>query len=233
MIWDFHYIASEMPFKEMKFKEKKVFVEVDEHGDILLDGHRARMKYRLDDEMVYRPNLRNLEALDGSGRDTPVSSARLESSDRALQKPRADKKKVETNAGRIIAHTDGACLGNPGPSGLGYLIVFPDGRRVEKGEPLGNGTNNIAELTAILRVLEHVEDKEAPLTIHSDSSYSLGVLTKGWKAKANQALIANIKEALGRFSKVTFKKVKGHAGIPENERVDELARTAAELQKTV
>ena len=94
-------------------------------------------------------------------------------------------------------------------------------------------TNNIAELTAILRVLELVDNPLSSVVIHTDSAYSIGVLSKGWKAKANKELIFRIKQHLSNMPNVTLKKVKGHAGVPENELVDDLARHASETQKTV
>ena len=60
----------------------------------------------------------------------------------------------------------------------------------------------------------------------TDSSYCIGVLSKGWKAKANQELIAELRGEVSRFSDLRFVKVPGHAGVPDNERVDELAREA-------
>lgn len=213
-----------MSYKEMLFRGKKVFVEVDAGGKIKLAGGRASMKYRLDDERVYNPNPANLSEPSGapSAPQAPVAGAR----------PQAAKKgPIPKDA--VVAFTDGACSGNPGLAGLGYLVVFPDGTRIQKGEPLGHGTNNIAELTAILRVLELVSDKNAQVIIHTDSSYSIGVLTLGWKAKANQELIRRIREELSRFSRLELRKVKGHAGVPENELVDELARTSCETQKIV
>ena len=121
--------------------------------------------------------------------------------------------------------TDGACTGNPGPAGAGVLYRYGDDERV-LSEYLGEGTNNIAELTAILRGLEMVSDVSLPVDIMTDSSYCIGLLTKGWKAKANQELVARLRQKLVAFSDVRFIKVKGHAGIPENERADELAREA-------
>jgi ribonuclease HI len=132
-----------------------------------------------------------------------------------------------------IAYTDGACSGNPGPAGLGYVVVFPDGKRIQRGEPLGMATNNIAELTAILRVLELIDNPSSPVVIHTDSAYSIGVLSLGWKAKANKELIFKIKQRLSQLPAVTLQKVKGHAGVPENELVDHLARMAAETQNPV
>ena len=92
-----------------------------------------------------------------------------------------------------IAYADGACSGNPGPAGSGFVVVHPGGRMEEGFEYLGTATNNIAELTAILRALE-VSPKDAPhILIHTDSQYSIGVLQKGWKPKTNQELIAKTK----------------------------------------
>jgi ribonuclease HI len=123
--------------------------------------------------------------------------------------------------------TDGACSGNPGPMGIG-VVAIDGGKRKEVGEYLGIGTNNIAELTAIERALD-VAGKDAAsrrIRIYTDSAYSIGVLSKGWKAKANQALIARLRDRLAMLPTVEFVKVSGHAGVPENERCDELARNA-------
>jgi ribonuclease HI len=62
--------------------------------------------------------------------------------------------------------------------------------------------------------------------VHSDSSYAIGVVARGWKAKANQDLVARIRALGATFRALRFVKVEGHAGVPENERCDELARAA-------
>ncbi len=225
-----------MSFKEMQFKGNLVFVEVDDRGEIILEKGRARMKYRLDDDRIYNPNVANLIEV---GPDASRLGAPSTATPRASQRSRT-KKAVKSapppavsDGTAIIAYTDGACSGNPGPAGLGFTIRFPDGRFIKQGEPLGNATNNIAELTAVLRVLDHIGDKDAHIVIHTDSSYSIGVLCSGWKAKANQTLIATIRSALRQFKNVEFRKVKGHAGIEDNELVDKLAREAAETQLPV
>ncbi len=133
--------------------------------------------------------------------------------------------------GTIEVWTDGACSGNPGPAGLGVHVR--DGARVvELSEFLGEGTNNIAELMAILRGLELVVDRRARIAIMTDSEYSLGLLTKGWKPKKNQELVAELRKLAAEFSDVTFIKVAGHAGIAGNERADVLARRAIETRST-
>ena len=131
---------------------------------------------------------------------------------------------VPKNAWTVYA--DGACSGNPGPAGLGIVLIAPDGKtRLEGYEYLGSATNNIAELTAILRAAEIVP-ADAPFVLHTDSQYSIGVLTKGWKAKANQELIASVKSALANRRDYRLVYVPGHAGVELNERADELAREA-------
>ena len=129
--------------------------------------------------------------------------------------------------GVILVFTDGACFGNPGPAGLGFILAFGEHRK-EVSRYLGEGTNNIAELSAIHDALESIQRREVPVRIYTDSSYAIGVLTKGWKAKANQALIADIRVLMEGFEDLAIEKVKGHAGHPLNERADELAREAIE-----
>jgi len=97
---------------------------------------------------------------------------------------------------------------------------------MEVSEHLGEGTNNIAELTAIERVLDVVPEPGRPLVIHTDSAYAIGVLSKGWKAKANLALIERVRDRLAKRPATRLVHVRGHAGIELNERADELAREA-------
>jgi ribonuclease HI len=220
-----------MSLKEMRFKGQRVFVEVDESGAPLVENGRARMRYKRDADRVYEPSVRNLTEVDG----TPLEGAaaappRKSSPARRAARPEPEKLDEE---GAIVAYTDGACLGNPGPAGLGYAISFPDGERIARGEPLGESTNNVAELAAIGRALELMEGRDGPAVIYSDSEYAIGLLTKGWKAKANKEIVAGVRRALAGRRNVTLRKVKGHAGVPENELVDELARAAAESQDTV
>ena len=215
-----------MKLKEMRFRGQRVYVEVDDDGAPATEKGRARMRYRVDADQVYRPSPANLEEVDGARVVEGAPGTVVENGPTKSAAPGAP-----IPEGAIVAYTDGACSGNPGPAGLGYVVRWPNGRVEQRGEPLGESTNNVAELTAILRVLELVEERDAPLLIHSDSTYSIGVLTQGWKAKANKELVAEIRAAVARFPRLELRKVKGHAGVPDNELVDELARTAAETQE--
>lgn len=130
----------------------------------------------------------------------------------------------------IEIYTDGACSGNPGPGGVGILMLYKTHRK-EFSIFLGNVTNNIAELTAIKYALEKVKDKTLPITIYTDSEYSIGSLTKNWKAKKNQELIHSIKSLMTTFSQITFVKVKGHSNNTNNNYVDALAREAIQYKR--
>lgn len=123
---------------------------------------------------------------------------------------------------------DGACVNNPGLMGIGAVVIDGD-QRHELSEHIGMGTNNVAELTAIERGLalafKVTKGNARTFIVHTDSKYAIGVLSLGWKAKANKALIARIIRKLPH--KIGFVWVRGHSGVPENERCDHLATSAA------
>ena len=134
----------------------------------------------------------------------------------------------------VVVFTDGACKGNPGPGGWGALLRA-GGREKELfgGEPAT--TNNRMELTAVIRALEALKSP-SEVEIHTDSQYvKNGIETwiHGWKRNGwktadkkpvkNGDLWQALDEARQRH-KVEWHWVKGHAGHPENERADELAR---------
>lgn len=190
-------------------------------------------------EVVARPDV--ARAADGPGGASARaaaggSPAAARSGSRAKKAPPSagsrERSLAAAHAGEIVvAYTDGACSGNPGPAGLG-VVVLDGGARQELGEYLGLTTNNVAELTAILRALEMVEDRARSLLVHTDSQYAIGVLTKGWKAKANVELITTIRGVLAQCPQAKLIYVPGHAGVQWNERADELARLAVSSRRT-
>ena len=144
---------------------------------------------------------------------------------------------------KLIAYTDGACSGNPGPGGWGALLIARDGDAVLKTRELCGGaadtTNNRMELLAAITALETLE-RATDLTIITDSVYVKDGITKwihGWKARGwktaakkpvkNEDLWRRLEAATARHT-VTWEWVKGHAGHPENEKADELARAGME-----
>ncbi|MEZ4288895.1 MAG: ribonuclease H [Polyangiales bacterium] len=131
----------------------------------------------------------------------------------------------------VIAYADGACSGNPGPAGLGAIMRWDDCEQT-LSEYIGDATNNIAELMAILRVFEAMPDPSRPLILHSDSSYAIGLLSKGWNAKANQELVRDVRSAMRKLHDVTLVHVRGHQGVRLNEVADELAVRAVRERAT-
>jgi ribonuclease HI len=211
-----------MPWMPHRLRDAEVWARVDAGGALIKDADgRVEIVYKpADGAKVYRAGARNLTALPG----TPVD---FEVGERAPEKPKAGTPGAIPAAPENAIHvwTDGACTGNPGPAGLGVVIIT-DGKHTELSEYLGEGTNNIAELMAIMRGLQEVPDKTRPVIVYSDSAYSIGLLTQKWKAKANTELVEKLRKLTREFPDLKFVKVAGHAGIALNERVDELARNA-------
>ena len=141
---------------------------------------------------------------------------------------------TEPQGNEVLIYSDGACTGNPGPAALGVVMLW-DQEQKEYAEYLGRATNNIAELTAIARALGNLTQiariEERAVHVYTDSQYSIGVLSRGWKAKANQELIATIRSQLRAYPQLQFHHVRGHQGIPLNERADELARDAIRIRR--
>ena len=129
--------------------------------------------------------------------------------------------------GAVEIWCDGACSGNPGPSGLGAVIIDGE-KRVELSEFLGPGTNITAEMTAIIRALEQVADHDRIVVVHTDSQFSIDMLTKNppWKPKKNIELVARLRAIAKSFPNLKLVWVRGHADVELNERCDELATAA-------
>jgi ribonuclease HI len=130
--------------------------------------------------------------------------------------------------------TDGACSGNPGPGGWGAILRWRgEERELWGGDP--DTTNNRMELMAAIQALETLK-RPVAATLFTDSTYVKDGITKwihnwkvrGWKTASkkpvkNVDLWQRLDEALAQHD-VDWRWVKGHAGHPENERADELAR---------
>jgi ribonuclease HI len=136
---------------------------------------------------------------------------------------------------RVIIYTDGACYGNPGPGGWAALISFDGNERMLSGGERET-TNNRMELTAALKALQGVQEN-TPVTVFTDSEYlRLGITewlpawkANNWKRKGGRLLNKDLWQALDQVvagRKIEWHWLKGHAGNPQNERVDRMARVA-------
>ena len=228
-----------MPWIVALLRGQKVLARAGADGSLAAEGGRVEIRYRKTDPRAYRAAASNLQIVAGealvpdsevvAGAEPQPKTAKAPAPERLDRSP--DAKPTRTADG-WVAFTDGACSGNPGPAGSGMVVIHPGGRVDEGFEYLGTSTNNVAELTGILRALEAIPADAPSILIHTDSQYSIGVLTKGWKAKVNQELIAKTKSLLAKRPQARLVYVKGHAGIPMNERADELAREAIRVERT-
>lgn len=137
-------------------------------------------------------------------------------------------------SGRVEAFTDGACSGNPGPGGWGAVLRWGEHEKELSGGE-AETTNNRMELMAAIASLEALK-KPVAITITTDSTYVKDGITKwihgwkrnGWKTAAKKPVknadLWQRLEAAAAQHEVTWAWVKGHAGHPENERADALAR---------
>lgn len=213
------------------FKSNKVWVQTDDQENLLLTKGKARIKYNLKQDYEYRVKPENLKS-----EDAAVPSQKKSKTAKKKSNPQEDPSDKKSTARSmdcltddpencIKIYTDGASSGNPGPAGIGALLIYKENKK-EISRYIGKATNNIAELTAIKSALDELKRRDLPVRVFSDSSYAIGVLTKGWKARANQQLVNQTIKLIASFDDLKLVKVKGHAGIKENEVADYLATSA-------
>jgi ribonuclease HI len=138
----------------------------------------------------------------------------------------------------IVVFSDGASKGNPGPGGWGVVIVTPDGDVTELGGGAPHTTNNKMELTGAIEALQHLRGTSGPLAVYTDSTYVIKGIRewiwawrrRGWKtAEGKDVLNRDLWERLAALvdergkGDLAWHYVRGHVGIPGNERVDEIA----------
>jgi len=137
---------------------------------------------------------------------------------------------------KVEIYTDGACSGNPGPGGWGSVLKY-NGHRRELSGGERETTNNRMELMAVIRSLETLR-RPCEVILHTDSTYVMKGMTEwleqwkrrnwrtaGRKPVKNVELWQRLEEAVSRH-RVHWRWVKGHSGVADNERADELARMA-------
>ncbi len=142
----------------------------------------------------------------------------------------------------IIVFADGAAKGNPGPGGWGVIVAIAGGQAIELGGSAGYTTNNKMEMTAPIEALRCVRDEPGVVRIYSDSTYVIKGITswvwnwrrRGWKTATggdvlNRDLWEELVDLVSRRGKgnIQWNHVRGHSGIPGNERVDEIASAFA------
>ena len=131
------------------------------------------------------------------------------------------------------AYTDGSSFGNPGPAGAGFVIYSPDNTPIaHRSSDLGNTTNNVAELTALLQAILWLIDHPPPngVAFFIDNMLTINLAEGKWKAKSSRRLVDSLLSTLARLRAITtvsFYWVPGHALILGNEVADWMAKQGA------
>jgi len=150
------------------------------------------------------------------------------------------KTRVSFREDDILCYCDGACTGNPGPGGWGAIVRTPDGQVRELGGAADPTTNNRMELSGAIFALNLVRgQRDVPVRVYTDSSYVIQGITEwvhGWKRRGwvkvdgqpvvNRDLwteLSSLVEARKETGPATFLHVKGHSGVPGNERCDRIS----------
>ena len=224
MISQFPMANDKSDWKRMRFKRNKVWLAINQDGKPVVKNGKVLIKYQVEQDYEYRVNKDNVKPIDPLENNKKISNKKNPAKTNKKKALKLEKQhRVEQDM--ICIYTDGASSGNPGPSGIGILLLYGSHEK-EISKHIGVATNNIAELEAIRVALLELKRTDLPVKIFTDSSYAYGVLTLGWKAKKNTELIKSIKKIISKFRKLEFYKVKGHADIDGNERADYLATSA-------
>lgn len=158
----------------------------------------------------------------------------------AATTPSAEGRAASTSASlpEVTIYTDGACVGNPGPGGYGVVLMYRDYRKELSGG-YRLTTNNRMEIMAAIEGLKALK-QPCRVILYSDSEYLVNAMTKGWverwrsrgwmRTAKEPALNADLWEELYQLCqrhRVEFRWVRGHTGVPDNERCDALAQAMA------
>lgn len=210
-------------WKRMMFKGNKVWLAMDEKNHPVVRNNKVLIKYQQNQDYEYWVQKQSV---------VPIDSNLLKKKSRS-KKPspppgpgeHAKALRDRPPAEAILVYTDGASSSNPGPSGIGAVLRLGS-KKKEISQYIGIATNNIAELKAIKVALQTIRARHLPVRLYTDSAYCHGLLSRGWKPKRNEKLVASIKTLMEKFKDLKILKVEGHAGIRDNETADRLARQA-------
>ncbi len=225
----------------MQLRNAEVLARCDANGELVANEGRVEIRYKPNDGRAYFASSSNLGPSGGAASIEPdsfcgpgetvqkASKAKKKSSKSGASASASAPEKPEGE--EVLVYADGACSGNPGPAGVGAVALFGEEKR-ELSEYIGEATNNIAELIGVLRAAELALELGRPLRLYTDSKYSIGVLTQGWKVKANKELVARVRKVLDAHPDAKLFHVRGHQGVRLNEEADGLAVRAVQNRES-
>ncbi len=126
----------------------------------------------------------------------------------------------------ITIYADGCCLGNPGPMGIGAVLLYEKAKR-EISQAKGNGTNNRAEMLAVIEGVRAVKKRpECQIQVFTDSQLTVKVLSGEWNPSKNLDLVEEAQELINECGSFQIQWVRGHNGDKYQERADYLSKMA-------
>jgi len=210
-----------IPWKRMRYRERRVWVAVDADGAPLVHDGRARIRYRLDLGREYRVRAGALQPADPGGGDgegqLPIDFGPAA----AVACP------VET----VCLFAEGAVLGRPGNGGVGIVLRYGE-REKTLAAAIGPATEASAALEAIGRGLAAIRRRDRPVRVYTGSGYAYGVLALGWTARRHAGRVRALRRLMGRFADIRVIWPTEPVGRGPTERARRLARQAAEGEQT-
>lgn len=128
---------------------------------------------------------------------------------------------------KIKIYTDGSCSGNPGPMGIGAVLIYGK-NKITISENKGNGTSNRAEIMAVIEALKRVLiPSKYDIELYIDSQLVYGFIELNWNASVNKELVLEMRKLVAKCNSFKTIKVKGHSGNYHNNLADKLAVEAS------
>lgn len=220
----------EVKWQRMQFKKNKVWLMVDTKGNPIVRNNKVLIKYNLNQDYEYWVHEKSVSDIDPKQLKRKFPGKKKSRHRKKSSSQAASIHEAASQKDAVVIFTDGASSGNPGPAGIGVVMRHGKNER-EISKAIGKATNNIAELEAIRTGLTALKNTHLPVRVFTDSAYALGVLSLGWKAKKNTALVQSVKHLMAQFDDIELIKVPAHSGIADNERADTLAVEGVKANK--
>jgi ribonuclease HI len=206
-------MRNERQWKRMLFKGGKVYAQVSQDGTLLEKDGVVKIKYQLQQENEYSARASAIQEITENGLKKLKNQRKQSGKKTTIKKPSPASEKIFDD-NTIFVFTDGACIGNPGPAGIGIFFQYRDHKK-EISRFIGAGTNNTAELIAIKVALQEIKDPTLPVALFTDSSYCYGVLTSSFKAKKIGTSWRRLKKRCAAFRCLNYSKSKATKGLKE------------------
>jgi ribonuclease HI len=212
---------AEIPWKRMRFRDERVWVAVNPDGSPRIRDGKVAVKYRLEGDAQYWVRADAVQPVIGDRRPDSAAQLPIDFDGPSLQ---------GCSPGTICVFAEGVALGNPGPGGIGVVLVY-EGREKDMAARLENVTEAAAAIEAVGRALTEIRSPHHPVRISSSSGYAYGVLALGWKAARHAGRVEAVRRLMARFGDIRLVWPTTQPQIGPARRARDLARRAAQAAR--